>query len=109
VVYHGKVEGVGAGSGSAFALLPPQNASGNWIKVVQRVPVRIALDPDELARHPLRVGLSTQVRVDVRDSSGPLITTSISGGPMVAEADDADRAAVDRLITDIVRANGGGR
>jgi membrane fusion protein (multidrug efflux system) len=58
VTYHGHVEGLGAGSGSAFALLPPQNASGNWIKIVQRVPVRIALDPKELAEHPLRIGLS---------------------------------------------------
>jgi hypothetical protein len=51
-VFHGKVLGLGAGSGNAFALLPPQNASGNWIKIVQRVPVRIALDPAELSRHP---------------------------------------------------------
>ena len=57
VVYHGHIEGLGAGSGTAFALLPPQNASGNWIKIVQRVPVRIALDQKELAEHPLRVGL----------------------------------------------------
>ena len=72
VVYHGHVEGLGAGSGSAFALLPPQNASGNWIKIVQRVPVRIALDPCEeldIAAHPLRVGLSVNsANVDVRDT-----------------------------------------
>ncbi|HEY1877942.1 MAG TPA: HlyD family efflux transporter periplasmic adaptor subunit, partial [Rhizomicrobium sp.] len=61
VTYHGRIEGLGAGSGSAFALLPPQNASGNWIKIVQRVPVRIALDHRELAQHPLRVGLSVTV------------------------------------------------
>ena len=70
VVYHGKVAGLGVGTGSAFALLPAQNATGNWIKVVQRVPVRIALDPAELASHPLRVGLSTVVNVDVADTSG---------------------------------------
>src|SRR6185503_6178905 len=73
VVYHGHIEGLGAGSGSAFALLPPQNASGNWIKVVQRVPVRIALDPRELAAHPLRLGLSVDAKVDVRDTSGSLV------------------------------------
>ena len=56
VTYHGHIEGLGAGSGSAFALLPPQNASGNWIKIVQRVPVRIALDPQELARPSLARG-----------------------------------------------------
>src|SRR5690606_23895000 len=64
-VYHGTVVGVAAGSGSAFALLPAQNASGNWIKVIQRVPVRIRLDPKELQAHPLRVGLSMTVEVDL--------------------------------------------
>ena len=68
VVYHGKVVGLGGGTGSAFALIPAQNATGNWIKVVQRLPVRIALDPKELAAHPLRVGLSMDVRIDVKDA-----------------------------------------
>ncbi len=66
VEYTGTVTGIGAGTGSAFALLPAQNASGNWIKVVQRVPVRIALDPAPLASHPLRVGLSMEARIDTR-------------------------------------------
>jgi membrane fusion protein (multidrug efflux system) len=65
VKYHGKVVGVGGGSGSAFALIPAQNATGNWIKVVQRVPVRIALDPKELEKNPLRVGLSMEAVVKV--------------------------------------------
>ncbi|CAN7347208.1 HlyD family secretion protein [Phenylobacterium sp. LjRoot219] len=65
VKYQGKVVGIGGGSGSAFALIPAQNATGNWIKVVQRVPVRIALDPKELAKHPLRVGLSMEAVVQV--------------------------------------------
>jgi len=65
VVYHGRVAGLGGGTGAAFALIPAQNATGNWIKVVQRLPVRIALDPKELAAHPLRVGLSMDVVVDV--------------------------------------------
>ena len=69
VEYHGVVASIAAGSGGAFSLLPPQNATGNWIKVVQRVPVRIALDPKELAAHPLRVGLSTDVTVDTRQRS----------------------------------------
>jgi membrane fusion protein (multidrug efflux system) len=64
IEYHGTVASIAAGSGGAFSLLPPQNATGNWIKVVQRVPVRIALDPKELAAHPLRVGLSTDVTID---------------------------------------------
>ncbi|MBW8911066.1 MAG: HlyD family secretion protein, partial [Sphingomonas sp.] len=65
VEYHGRVVGFSGGTGSAFALIPAQNATGNWIKVVQRVPVRIELDPKELAAHPLRVGLSMEVEVDV--------------------------------------------
>ena len=70
VEYNGTVAGLGAGTGAAFALLPAQNATGNWIKVVQRVPVRIALDPAELAKNPLRVGLSMQATVDITDQSG---------------------------------------
>jgi membrane fusion protein (multidrug efflux system) len=70
VEYRGKVEGLGAGTGAAFALLPAQNATGNWIKVVQRLPVRVALDAKEIAEHPLRVGLSMDAKVDVSDTSG---------------------------------------
>jgi len=65
--YHGRVVGLGAGTGAAFSLLPAQNASGNWIKVVQRIPVRIAIDPAELSEHPLRIGLSMQVEIDTRE------------------------------------------
>src|SRR5258708_14669233 len=68
--YHRKVVGFGSGTGGAFALLPAQNASGNWIKIVQRVPVRIALDRAELEAHPLQVGLSMQVKVDTHDQAG---------------------------------------
>ena len=70
VVYHGKIAGFSAGTGSAFALLPVQNASGNWIKIVQRLPVRITLDPKELTEHPLRIGLSMQVTVQVVQQEG---------------------------------------
>jgi len=76
VKFHGKVAGLGAGTGSAFALLPPQNASGNWIKVVQRVPVRITLDDGELQKHPLRIGLSTNVKVDTHDRSGAVLAAA---------------------------------
>jgi membrane fusion protein (multidrug efflux system) len=77
VLYHGRVLGLAAGTGSAFSLLPAQNASGNWIKVVQRVPVRIALDPKELAAHPLRVGLSAIAEVDItQKGSGELGTVA---------------------------------
>jgi len=70
MIFHGHVVGFGAGTGSAFALLPAQNATGNWIKIVQRVPVRVALDPAEVAAHPLQIGLSMRADVDVRDGSG---------------------------------------
>lgn len=70
VVYHGKVVGFSAGTGSAFSLLPAQNATGNWIKVVQRLPVRIELDPQELRAHPLRIGLSMQANVDIKNENG---------------------------------------
>jgi membrane fusion protein (multidrug efflux system) len=69
VVFHGKVVGFSAGTGSAFSLLPAQNATGNWIKVVQRLPVRIALDPQELEKHPLRIGLSMNVDVNVKEQT----------------------------------------
>jgi membrane fusion protein (multidrug efflux system) len=70
VRYHGKVAGFGAGTGSAFSLLPAQNATGNWIKIVQRVPVRIALDPRELANNPLQIGLTMKADVNVRNDNG---------------------------------------
>jgi membrane fusion protein (multidrug efflux system) len=70
VVYHGKVVGFSGGTGSAFALIPAQNATGNWIKVVQRLPVRIALDPKELSKNPLRVGLSMDAEIDVSNGGG---------------------------------------
>lgn len=71
VTYSGRVAGLGAGTGAAFALLPAQNATGNWTKIVQRVPVRIALDRQQLDQHPLRIGLSMRVEIDIRDRSGP--------------------------------------
>ena len=82
VEYHGKVAGLSAGTGSAFSLLPAQNATGNWIKVVQRVPVRIALDPKELAAHPLRIGLSTVVTVDTHQRDGAMLGASMPSAPV---------------------------
>ena len=84
VEFHGKVMGLSAGTGSAFSLLPAQNASGNWIKVVQRLPVRIALDPKELAQHPLRIGLSTTVTVDVSKTDGPILGAPMPSAPVYA-------------------------
>ena len=77
VQYHGKIEGFSAGTGGAFATLPAQNATGNWIKIVQRLPVRILLDQKELEAHPLRIGLSMQVDVDTRDESGTQLGAAV--------------------------------
>jgi membrane fusion protein (multidrug efflux system) len=102
IEYHGKVVGLAAGSGSAFALLPAQNASGNWIKIVQRVPVRILLDPAEVKSHPLRLGLSTVVRVDVADASGPLVAGDVRGGARPPTAVTAEDPAIDARIAEII-------
>jgi membrane fusion protein, multidrug efflux system len=106
VRYHGRVVGLSAGSGNAFALLPAQNASGNWIKIVQRLPVRIALDPRELQHHPLRVGLSTTVTVDIRDTSGPLIASQVRRDPYPELTSLGVDPAVETLIAHILVANG---
>jgi len=106
VTYHGHIEGLGAGSGSAFALLPPQNASGNWIKIVQRVPVRVALDADDLRDHPLRVGLSVTVDADVHDQSGALITTKVGPGTTRANTGEDSGPIADALIARILKENG---
>lgn len=70
--YHGYVEGIGGGSGAVFSVLPPQNATGNWVKIVQRVPVRIHLSKEEIRKHPLRLGLTLTARVDIRDQGGKM-------------------------------------
>ena len=94
VKYHGTVAGFGAGTGSAFAVLPAQNATGNWIKIVQRVPVRIAIDPQDLAAHPLQIGLSMQVSVDTHDRGGERL-------PQLAQASPAQSTDVYRLQDEI--------
>jgi membrane fusion protein (multidrug efflux system) len=104
VVFHGKVEGIAMGTGSAFALLPAQNASGNWIKIVQRVPVRIALDKNELRQHPLRLGLSMRVEVDTRDRSGAVLV-STRPAPSKTPVYDEGNGEVDKMIAAIVAAN----
>jgi len=106
VEYHGKVVGLGAGTGSAFSLLPAQNATGNWIKVVQRVPVRIALDPKELAANPLRIGLSMEVKVDVGNTGGHQLSEVVRSAP-VAQTSVFDHlnADADAEVRRIIAAN----
>jgi membrane fusion protein (multidrug efflux system) len=106
VTFHGKVAGLSAGSGSAFALLPAQNATGNWIKIVQRVPVRILLDPAELKANPLRVGLSTTVNVDVSDDGGSQVADKVRNQAFPAQQSDGNDPAVDALIARIIAENG---
>ncbi len=106
VQYHGSVAGFGAGTGSAFALLPAQNATGNWIKVVQRIPVRIALDARELEQHPLQIGLSMKVEVNTGDRSGstlpPLAGNSSAYSTDVFHGDDA---VADTRVREIIASN----
>jgi membrane fusion protein, multidrug efflux system len=103
VVYHGKVVGFSAGTGSAFSLLPAQNATGNWIKVVQRLPVRVSLDPAELQKHPLRIGLSMQVDVNIKDDSGSqlgnVLNTVYQTNVFEKYGDEAD-AEIARIIAE---------
>jgi membrane fusion protein (multidrug efflux system) len=106
VEFHGRVAGLGLGTGAAFALLPAQNATGNWIKVVQRVPVRVELDPQELMKHPLRIGLSTVATVDVRDDSGVQLAAAAHDEPVLAtSAYDIDRKEITARIAQIVQDN----
>ncbi|WP_145588106.1 multidrug efflux MFS transporter periplasmic adaptor subunit EmrA [Yersinia rochesterensis] len=108
VVFQGKVVGLDMGTGSAFSLLPAQNATGNWIKVVQRLPVRIQLDAKQLAEHPLRIGLSTRVRVDTADVEGQVLAQNVRKEPaFVTNALSLDLAPVNQMISDIVHANAG--
>ena len=107
VAFHGKVIGLSAGSGSAFALLPPQNASGNWIKIVQRLTVRVALDPKDLDAHPLRLGLSVAVDVDTSKHDGPPVTALPATGQS-SVAPDTISPAITARIQQIIAANTGG-
>jgi membrane fusion protein (multidrug efflux system) len=106
VRYHGTVVGIGAGTGSVFSLLPAQNATGNWIKVVQRVTVRIALDDKELDRHPLRVGLSADATIDIRHDHGSVLSPTAQH-PAVAQTDVYAQMAskADAEAMRIIRAN----
>ena len=110
VDYHGHVSGVGSGTGAAFALLPAQNATGNWIKVVQRVPVRIALDEKEVAAHPLRVGMSMEATVDLASPGKSALadeaTPREENQTQVYSGDDRE---VDAMVARIIAGNLGER
>ena len=110
VVYHGQIDGLGAGTGAAFALLPAQNATGNWIKVVQRVPVRIRLDAAELKEHPLRLGLSMEAKVDVSHTEGRMLADdSSTAAPVQTTVFDQDSSEADARVRKIIATHGGVR
>lgn len=102
--FHGKIVGLPGGAGNTFSLLPPQNLSGNWIKIVQRLPVRVALDPEEIKKHPLRLGLTCRAIVDIRNQSGKIVPDSIEGSPhyetSIFEMEEkGDKELIDKVIT----------
>ncbi len=106
VVYTGKVAGLDMGTGSAFSLLPAQNASGNWIKVVQRLPVRIELDPEQLKQYPLRIGLSTKVTVDAADTRKMTLATSERHHPAYhTNALTIDMAPANKIVNDVINSH----
>ncbi|UBX50533.1 multidrug efflux MFS transporter periplasmic adaptor subunit EmrA [Providencia alcalifaciens] len=105
VSYKGTVVGLDMGTGSAFSLLPAQNATGNWIKVVQRLPVRVELDPEQVAKYPLRIGLSMNVTIDIKDQNGPVLsevqrtTPAFESDVLVLKLNDVDQV-IDTIISD---------
>ena len=106
VTFNGHLTSLGLGTGSAFSLLPAQNASGNWIKIVQRVPVRVDIDAKQLAEHPLRLGLSMSADVAIRDQNGPVLASAPPLKPLLTTQAYAKQLAdADALIDKTVRAN----
>jgi len=108
VKYHGTIDGLGAGTGAAFALLPAQNATGNWIKVVQRVPVRVRLDAKELVDHPLRLGLSMEARVDVSQTDGRMLADAATAPQEVqTNVFEQDNREADARVREIIGQHSG--
>lgn len=106
VRYSGKLSSIGLGTGSAFALLPAQNASGNWIKIVQRVPVRIELDPKQVVDHPLRLGMSMSVDVSLREQDGRMLPNTSPTAPVLSTTAYARQLGdADALIERVIREN----
>jgi len=106
VTFKGRLASLGLGTGSAFSLLPAQNASGNWIKIVQRVPVRITLDPEQLAQHPLRLGMSMSTDVTIRDQSGPVLPAAVPAKSVLStQAYARQLHDADALIAKVIRDN----
>lgn len=106
IEYSGKIAGLGAGTGAAFSLLPAQNATGNWIKIVQRIPVRIVLDPSQLKKYPLRVGLSMQAKVDTQDTNGKLLSDTPRTQPVaMTNIQDNQAEQAEALVKSVIEKN----
>lgn len=102
VIYKGKVLGIASGSGSVFSLIPPQNATGNWIKIVQRLPVRISLDPEVMEKYPLRLGISANVEVDITDQNLPIMGVPSEKPVAITKVFDLDFKEVDKILAEIM-------
>lgn len=105
IVYHGKIVGLPGGAGNAFSILPPQNLSGNWIKIVQRLPVRVALYPEEIKRNPLRIGLTMSATVDIRDSEGLLVPNTNKGPNYCTKVYKKEESGSESLVQKVVKDN----
>jgi membrane fusion protein, multidrug efflux system len=106
VKYQGKIAGIGGGTGSVFSVLPPQNATGNWIKIVQRIPVRIVLDQNQIKQHPLRLGLSMEVTVNIRNIEKPWIPEERPEGPLfTTEVFEDQEQGAEELIAEVIAMN----
>ena len=106
VVYEGKVLGIASGTGSVFSLIPPQNATGNWIKIVQRLPVRIGLDPETMEKFPLRLGISSEVYVDITNTDLPMLAQKPSTKVIMAtQVFDLDFSEVDERMNQVIKDN----
>jgi membrane fusion protein (multidrug efflux system) len=106
VIFHGRVVGLPGAAGNAFSLLPPQNLSGNWIKIVQRLPVRVELDQEELKNHPLRIGLSMEATVNLRNQKGLRVPTTTKGSPLYeTPIFEIEERGDKNLIEKIIREN----
>jgi membrane fusion protein (multidrug efflux system) len=106
VVFQGSVAGIGGGTGSVFSVLPPQNATGNWIKIVQRIPVRITLNQEQIKEHPLRLGLSMEVTVDIHDTNKPYVPEIRPDHPLFAtDVFATQEEGAEALIEAVIQSN----
>ncbi|KIC73826.1 Multidrug resistance protein A [Neochlamydia sp. EPS4] len=106
IEYVGKVVGIASGSGSNFSLIPPQNATGNWIKIVQRLPVRISVEPEQMKKYPLRLGISAKVKVDISNQDLPMLASTSPGRPLAATTVfNVHLEPIDHVIDEVIQAN----